>query len=211
MTDVAVGRPYAGRSPEERREQRRQKLLDAGLQVFGTVGFDEATITLLCSTAKVGTKAFYEEFPSPEALLLAVATDIVAEAAVVLEQALLDAPRDLEARVRTGLTAYIEHLTEDPRRVRIAYNEIRVAPLEKERQFASLAFAALVSAQVDEFSGGPPRDNLLLALALTGGAGELLNYWTNATDKPSVEQLVDELTRMFVATLAPGAKVRKSG
>ena len=197
-----TGRPYAGRSPDERRQQRRQRLLDAGLQVFGTVGYDEATITLLCGTARVGTKAFYDEFPSREALLLAVATDIVAAAAVHLEQALVAAPRDLEQRVRAGLTAYIGFLTEDERRVRIAYREIRVAPLEAERQFASAAFAALVNEQVAELGiSGHARDNLLLALALTGGVGELLNHWTAAVDKPPIERLVTELTRLFVAAL----------
>jgi AcrR family transcriptional regulator len=198
----AAGRSYAGRSPDERRQQRRQRLLDAGLQVFGTVGYDEATITLLCGTARVGTKAFYDEFPSREALLLAVATDIVAAAAVHLEQALVAAPRDLEQRVRAGLTAYIGFLTEDERRVRIAYREIRVAPLEAERQVASAAFAALVNEQVAELGvGGHARDNLLLALALTGGVGELLNHWTGAAEKPPIERLVAELTRLFVAAL----------
>jgi AcrR family transcriptional regulator len=206
MTDTATapisGRRYAGYSPDERRQQRRQRLLDAGFQVFGTVGFEEATITLLCGTARVGTKAFYEEFPSPEALLLTVATDIVAAGAIAVEQAFTAAPRDLELRARAGLTAYVDYLTEDPRRVRIAYHEIRVAPLERERQFASIAFASLVSSQVAELGvGGHARDNLLLALALTGGVGELLNYWTNATDKPPTERLVDELTRIFVAAL----------
>ena len=197
-----VGRSYAGRSPDERRQQRRQRLLDAGLQVFGTVGYDEATITLLCGTARVGTKAFYDEFPSREALLLSVATDVVAAAAVQLEQALVAAPRDLEQRVRAGLTAYIGYLTEDPRRVRIAYREIRVAPLEAERQFASVAFASLVNAQVAELGiGGHAQDNLLLALALTGGVGELLNHWTGAVEKPPIERLVAELTRLFVAAL----------
>ena len=198
----AGGRPYAGRSPDERREQRRRRLLDAGLQVFGTVGYDEATITLLCATARVGNKAFYEEFPSREALLLAVATDIVASAAELLETALVSAPDDLEQRVRAGLTAYISHLTEDPRRIRIAYREVRVAPLEAERQFASVSFAALVAAQVDQLGiGRHAQDNLLLALALTGGVGELLNYWTTAVDKPSTERLVEELTRLYVAAL----------
>jgi AcrR family transcriptional regulator len=197
-----TGRRYAGRSPHERRQQRRQQLLDAGLQVFGTVGYDEATITLLCATARVGTKAFYEEFPSREALLLAVATDVVAAAAQHLEAALADAPKDLELRVRAGLTAYIGYLTEDPRRARIAYHEVRVAPLEAERQFASVAFASLVTEQVAQLGvGGHARDNLLLALAITGGVGELLNYWTSAAEKPTTERLVDELTRLFVAAL----------
>lgn len=200
--ELSTGRSYAGRSPDERRQQRRQRLLDAGLQVFGTVGYDEATITLLCGTARVGTKAFYDEFPSREALLLAVATDIVATAAAHLEHALAAAPRDLEQRVRAGLTAYIGFLTEDVRRVRIAYREIRVAPLETERQFASSAFATLVNEQVAELGvGDHARDNLLLALALTGGVGELLNHWTSVVEKPPVERLVAELTRLFVAAL----------
>jgi AcrR family transcriptional regulator len=200
--ELSTGRSYAGRSADERRQQRRQRLLDAGLQVFGTVGYDEATITLLCGTARVGTKAFYDEFPSREALLLAVATDIVATAAAHLEQALAAAPRDLEQRVRAGLTAYIGFLTEDVRRVRIAYREIRVAPLEAERQFASSAFATLVNEQVAELGvGDHARDNLLLALALTGGVGELLNHWTGVVEKPPVERLVAELTRLFVAAL----------
>ena len=198
----AGGRRYAGRSPDERRQQRRQRLLDAGLQVFGTIGYDEATITLLCATARVGTKAFYEEFPTREALLLAVATDAVAAAAERLEAALVAAPNDLEQRVRAGLSAYIGYLTEDPRRVRIAYHEVRVAPLEAERQFASVAFASLVTEQVAQLGvSGHARDNLLLALALTGGVGELLNHWTSAVEKPPTERLVDELTRLFVAAL----------
>jgi AcrR family transcriptional regulator len=200
--ELPRGRTYGGLSPDERRQQRRRQLLDAGLQVFGTVGYDEATITLLCGTARVGTKAFYEEFPSREALLLAVATDVVATAAVRLEAALATAPLDLEQRVRAGLTAYLGHLIEDPRRVRIAYREIRVAPLEAERQFASVAFASLVTAQVAQLGiGGHARDNLLLALALTGGVGELLNHWTSAAEKPATDRLVDELTRIFVAAL----------
>ena len=200
--DSSGGRRYAGHSPDERRQQRRQRLLDAGLQVFGTIGYDEATISLLCATARVGTKAFYEEFPSREALLLAVATDIVTAAAQRLEAALADAPRDLEERVRTGLAAYVGYLTEDPRRARIAYREVRVAPLEAERHFASVAFAGLVTEQVAQLGiGGHARDNLLLAIAVTGGVGELLNYWTTAQDKPPTERLVDELTRLFVAAL----------
>jgi len=199
---AAQGRPYAGQSPQERRAQRRQRLLDAGLQAFGTVGYDEATITLLCATARVGTKAFYDEFPSREALLLAVATDVVTAAVQRLEAALVDAPKNLEKRVRAGLTAYIGYLLEDPRRVRIAYREVRVAALETERQFAAVAIASLVTEQVARIGmRGRARDNLLLALALTGGVGELLNYWTTAEDKPSAERLVDELTRLFVSAL----------
>ena len=46
-------RQYRGRSSEERAAERRARLLEAGLQVFGTVGGDKATMTAICAEAKL--------------------------------------------------------------------------------------------------------------------------------------------------------------
>ena len=85
---AAAGRAYAGRRPDERRADRHGKLLDAGLEVFGAVGWEEASIALLCATARVGTRAFYEEFDSREQLLLEVATTIVLDGVEAMQTAL---------------------------------------------------------------------------------------------------------------------------
>lgn len=59
-----------------------------------------------------------------------------------------------------------------------------MAPLEAERPFASVVFASLVTEQMAQLGIiGHAHDNLLPALALTGGVGELLNYWTSAVDR----------------------------
>ncbi len=66
------GRTYRGRSPEERRAERRERLLEAGLKLFGGEGYAATSIERLCAHARVTARHFYEEFPTREALLLAV-------------------------------------------------------------------------------------------------------------------------------------------
>ena len=85
-------RVYAGLSPELRRRERRNRLLDSGLAVFGTAGYAAATIPGLCAHASVTTRHFYEEFESREALLLAVYDEVIASTERAVGSALAAAP-----------------------------------------------------------------------------------------------------------------------
>lgn len=204
-TLAGTGRAYGGRLPLERRAERHERLLAAGLQVFGTVGWDDATIGLLCTTAKVGTRAFYEDFDSREALLLEVATGIVLEGVDLIGKAVIAAPPELEAKVRAGLSTYLGFLTVDPRRVRIVYGVVpRAGALTADRHRAAAGFAELIAAGADGLDITPrAQGNRLLPLALTGAAGELLGYWAATTPPPAVEELEEELVALFLAALAP--------
>jgi AcrR family transcriptional regulator len=201
----ATGRAYAGRAPDERRAERRRRLLDAGLEVFGTVGWEEASIALLCATARVGTRAFYEEFDTREDLLREVATTVVLAAVDDLRAALAAAPPTVEGKVRAGLTAYVGALTEDPRRARVAYRAVPAAGrLLGDRHRASLAFADVIAGEAAGLGLPEPEHRDLLALALTGAVAELLGWWASTTPAPPVDPIVEELTRLFVAAV-PGA------
>lgn len=204
MSDEGTGRAYAGLRPDERRVERQRRLLEAGLEVFGSVGWDEATISLLCATARVGTRAFYEAFDSREQLLREVATAVVFDGVDAMQAALAAAPATLEGRIQAGLAAYVGHLTVDPRRVRVAYRAVPGAgALLPDRHRASLAFAGLIAEQVATTRLEPPpgSDPALLALALTGAVAELLGWWAATTPAPPVEPVVAELSRLFVAAL----------
>ena len=51
-TDAAPpGRVYGGRSAEERHATRRTALVDAGFELFGTVGYHTVSIERICSQA----------------------------------------------------------------------------------------------------------------------------------------------------------------
>jgi AcrR family transcriptional regulator len=200
---AAVTRTYAGRAPEERRADRRQRLLDAGLQVFGTSAWDEAGIALLCATARVGTRAFYEEFDTREALLLEVATAVVLAAVEVTRTELAAAPPTVEGKVRAAISAYVGFLTDDPRRARVAYLAVPSASgLLPERHRASAGFAQLIADEA-QTAGLTTRANPLLALALTGAVAELLGWWAATTPSPAVAPVVDELVTLLGAALAP--------
>ena len=73
----AKPRSYRGVAPEQRAEERRQRLLAAGLELFARQGYAHTPIEQLCAEAKVTTRHFYALFASREALLTALYDDIV--------------------------------------------------------------------------------------------------------------------------------------
>ncbi len=197
------GRRYAGRSSAERRAARHARLMDAGFDLFGTLGWSAATIERLCLAASVATRAFYEEFASREALLLAVYATVLADVTASVEQALTAAGDDAHRRVRAGVTAYVEAVTTDPRRARILHREVRAAGvLEEERRAGVAAFAGVIARESAVLGvRGPAAGNRLTALALAGAVNELLIDWVATSPPPPTAPLVDELTRLVLAAL----------
>src|SRR5579875_3413309 len=119
MASKLEGRIYGGRSAPQRRAERRERLLDAALELFGTVGFRRTTIPMLCTASGVTARHFYEEFASREALLRAL-YDRIADTA--LEQtvgALRTTDGTAQQRIRDSTAAYFRYLTSDARLAQI--------------------------------------------------------------------------------------------
>ncbi len=95
------GRRYGGRDAGERRAERREQLLAAALELFGTRGFHAVTIRQLCAEARLAPRYFYEQFGDREELLRTVyATGMAAVFGAVLA-ARETAPPDLTAPGRS--------------------------------------------------------------------------------------------------------------
>jgi AcrR family transcriptional regulator len=202
----AEGRVYGGRTYSERRAERRERLMDTGLDLFGTLGWAGTAVERLCQSAGVATRSFYEEFESRETLLLAVYERLMTSVSEHVVRELASADPDLTARVRTGLSAYIDYVTIDPRRARIVHAEVRSAGvLETERRAAFLSFAAIVEQESAELGRrGERREGAgrLVALALAGAVNELLIDWVATPEpRPETEPMVDELVMLFVRAL----------
>lgn len=66
------GRSYRGMTQEQRTAERRERFLEAGLNIFGNEGFHAATVRKICKEAGLTDRYFYESYNSMEALLIEV-------------------------------------------------------------------------------------------------------------------------------------------
>lgn len=106
---VSEGRAYGGESPpDDRLARRRRQLLDAGHEVFGTIGHRAATVRGVCRLAQVTEGYFYESFLGLEDLLLGVYEAALARLrdAVVVASASMPDEAPLETVAMAGLDAF---------------------------------------------------------------------------------------------------------
>jgi AcrR family transcriptional regulator len=124
QTDQAEDSPsrsYGGVGAQERRQQRRQKFIDAGLQVLGTRGLPHTTMRDLCAEARLTDRYFYESFRRVEDVFQAVHAELTNQLIALLSAAMLPipAPMAMDQMAEAGLRAFFGFVQEDPRRARI--------------------------------------------------------------------------------------------
>ena len=209
MAGVAPARRgYAGRTAEQRRSDRRERLLAAGLELFGTEGYQPTTIERLCAAANVSTRNFYEEFGSREQLLLTLHDQVTVRAAQALLESLAGAENaGLEVRIGRAIRAYLAVTSTDPRWARICYVEVIGAGESVQRQRTEWrerigAFLIAEAERAVARGEGRPRDFRLSAMALIGAINELVHYWSTAGQPVPLEDICAELTRLGVAILS---------
>ena len=194
---------YGGVSAEDRRAERRAKLIEAGLELVSRDGWTGVTIRAVCGEAGLTERYFYESFADREALLLAVFDRVAAEAAVGVVAAVDAAPHDAFEKARAAVGAFVEMLTEDPRRARAMLVESMTTPALRERRAETIhQFAALMSERGREFLGEKAmseQDSELTSIALVGGLAELVVAWLEGRLDVSRERLVEHYAALFVA------------
>lgn len=114
-----TGRRYRGIAAAERQAERRERLLAAALDCFGTQGYHATSVKALCAAAGLTERYFYESFANSEALLRALydwlVTRLRAETAAAAAGA-----RPVEA----ALDVYFRAIEADPRIARVLFFEV---------------------------------------------------------------------------------------
>lgn len=188
-------RRYGGIAPEERQRQRRQRLIDAGLQVFGTRGFHGATVREVCAVAQLTERYFYESFAGLPALFEAVYTGITEELRANTLAALSTQPPDADRMAEAALRVFYETIRSDACRARICLIEaVSVGPLggelgnESARQYAALMRHFLALLYVEE--GFDDLDLDLLAAGLIGMNIHIATEWVRSGFATPMERVV---------------------
>jgi AcrR family transcriptional regulator len=206
---VSTGRSYRGETASDRAARRRRQLLDAGLELFGTVGYARATVRLICRQAKVADRTFYDEFASTEDLLLAVYHECLARLRAAVLEAVAGLDRaDVETLAHDGLDAFFACVENDPRLARVVWFEVvgvssrvEATYLEQMNAFGELLVVLLDQQGVPQSVSGEEREVLLAAVV--GGVSYVVLTWVNHGFKPPRPRLVRPLVRFLQAGVAP--------
>ncbi|GGL21443.1 TetR/AcrR family transcriptional regulator [Planomonospora parontospora] len=196
-------RIYQGMTPEERLADRRERLIDAGFALYGTLGFTSTTIEKLCMIARISNRAFYECFATREELLEVIYHRCVEQSVQVASQAAAQAPRTLEGVLEAGIEAYIRFITDDPRRAQIMYVErakASTAYLAETVQMNAAAFFQVAGADLDLPDTVDPG---MAARGLNGAMESILLEWVTAEDPFPIEQVIASVKHVFLRTLTP--------
>ena len=203
-TSKTPTRSYRGAPAEQRRAERRRRLLDAALERLGTEGWSKTTVRGVCEEARLNPRYFYESFEDLDALLLALFDEGVVEATEVILAAYAAAPDDGHAKAEATVGAFVRYATDDPRRARIGFVEaLGNQALARRRLEAMHAMSQLVAAYARDFYGvadDPDPISDIAASMIVGGVSELMITWLDGRLHVTREQLVEDITELFVIT-----------
>ncbi len=204
-----MGRPYRGVSEADRVAARRARLLDAGLELYGTRGFDATGVREICREAGLTDRYFYESFRDGRGLFTAVFDQVTDDLFRAVAVAVGEAGPGAEAQLRAAIGAFVHALADDPRRRRVVFSESGGAGPEVERHMRGTLrrFTALVAATARQHLGDETPDELIqvLAMALVGTLERVVIEWQDGELDMPVERIVDLCTELFAAFFAGAA------
>ncbi len=188
--ELTTTRSYRGLSQDERRAERRSRLMAAAIAVYGERGYHQATVKAVCEQAGLTERYFYESFANSEALLIdsfnAVAYSVLGE----ITRAAEDAGRGRIARSRAMLHAYFTALQREPQSARVFLVEIRGVSRAVDQAFDAALRA--IGREVARIVAPPeaPHDELLQA-GVVGGVIHIALRWIEDGYLPDIEAVAD--------------------
>jgi len=198
-------RNYAGMSEAERVQERRQRFIAAGVDVFGTLGLRKATVRTLCKAARLTERYFYESFDDIESLFCAVYANQAEDLRNVFIAALPTFAGDLAERIHLSLELFFK-LMMDERKARVLLLEAlagspRVSRVYHEniRLYAELAaqFIRIDNPNIDK------EHEVLVALGLgiNGACSSLALEWMLEGYKLPLETVVKSASLIVLGTM----------
>lgn len=198
-------RQFKGLSLSERKQQRREKLIEAGIEAYGTQGFFSVTVKDICNEAKLTERYFYESFKKSENLFQTIFLQLIDQLQQNVMQAIVQASADPKKMIESGLTALLTTLKNDPRMARIIYiDAMLVQELHNQATIheTMARFDQMIQAFVmlsmphikkteDEIS--------LVASGLNGYVTQIAIRWVMSGFKQSMEQVLSSCSIVFLS------------
>ena len=191
-------RPYAGVGAADRLAARRDRLLEAGLDLLaGTVDPPDLTVRAICRHAGLATRYFYESFAEKDQFIAAVFDWVVAGLAVTTQAAVSAAPAG--GQTRAGMANIVRTIEADPRIGRLMFNSrLSNATVMRKRVESSALFAMLSGRHVETLLQRRASERIKAgAQFVVGGVAQTISAWLAGEVRLSGAELVDQLTAII--------------
>jgi AcrR family transcriptional regulator len=176
---TAIG---AGARREARQGHRRQRLLQAALELFAATGYEETSVGAIVAGARMSKSAFYEHFTSKEHCFREV---LAAEGGALIHDVLADAAtgRDHHERLRRGITRFVRTCFERSTTARVLIVESvgLSAAVDQVRQEVQGRLADAVAEEVRHARSHDPfyadKDPVVFGRAVVGAVNDAVSYF----------------------------------
>jgi AcrR family transcriptional regulator len=196
-------RDYDGKTAAERVAERRARLVDAGLELFGEHGYAGTSIRAVLRQAGLRDRYFGESFPDLDALLAAVYDQLIDEE-VADCRAAIDTTSGPSEAARAMIDTISRSLEGNPGHARIKLREVfSGGPIvRRQRQEGLHKLARLVADLLPEEDGVDDRDRLLLGVGVVAAADAYLLAWLDGELDVSRPDVIDLVTQVFDSVAA---------
>ena len=200
-------RQFKGMSLSERKQARREKLIEAGIEAYGTHGFFAVTVKDICTEAKLTERYFYESFKKSDELFQTIFLTLIDQLQHNVMQAIMQASTDPRKMIEAGLTALLTTLRDNPRMARIIYIDamlvqelhnqatIHETMLRFDRMIQ--AFVMLMMPHIDRSE----REISFVATGLNGYVTQIAIRWVVSGFKQSMEDVLSSCSIVFLSLL----------
>ena len=200
-------RQFKGLSLTERKQARREKLIQAGIQAYGRQGFFAVTVKDICNEAKLTERYFYESFKKSDELFQTIFLTLIDQLQHNVMQAIMQASTDPRKMIEAGLTALLTTLRDNPRMARIIYIDamlvqelhnqatIHETMLRFDRMIQ--AFVMLMMPHIDRSE----REISFVATGLNGYVTQIAIRWVVSGFKQSLEDVLSSCSIVFLSLL----------
>jgi AcrR family transcriptional regulator len=196
-----VGSPAGDARRQARVEERRQRLLRAGLELFADLGYEETSVGAIVARARMSKSAFYEHFSSKEHCFREL---LFQEGGELTRLVLADAAsgRDHHERLRLGITRFIrECFTRSTvARLMIVESVGLSAAVDDVRHELQARFADAVAEEVRHAKGHDAfyadKDPAVFGRAVVGAVNDAVSYYLTHPGFHA-DPLAENLCRIF--------------
>lgn len=203
--DDAPHRSYGGRSAEERRGQRRLRLLDAAIDAMAGNEWRVLTVDKLCAGAGLNKRYFYESFTDLDSVAAAVVDDIADDVrAATLTAVTQAAAEPLDRQAFAAVDAVVRTLVADSRRARILLGGVPSSPaLQQHRATVMSGLTGILVAHARTVHDVELEQDPLAQVApafIIGGTADAVLAFIDGRAAVSVEELVSSLSTLWLIT-----------